>query len=319
MTIANVSKAFFVNGGYGRMICSIPAFELYEQHSEDDDFIIVCEGGTDAFKGHPKLDHRAYDSWHKNLFREKIKQREIVTTEPYRVYEYYNQLCSLGQAFDIQINNNGVREIPAPKIFLSKEELLTGRKVITDVKQKLKKEKVIVLQPFGRGIKYIDESFVDSSGRSIEFTDLKHLIRKLQKENFAVLCMGEMVFDFSKDNFEADVAMPESVPLRIWAAVIKYADHFLGCDSVGQHLAKAVGTESTVVIGATYPINVSYPNYEKFEIVDLGMHDRIYDPIRILPDELTSRANENIMSMNEDIHNYIIDRILRKPKDPDDV
>ena len=73
------------------------------------------------------------------------------------------------------------------------------------------------------------------------------------------------------------------------------------------------------MIGATYPINVSYPNGEKFEIIDLGMHDRIYDPIRILPDELTSRANENIMSMNEDIHNYIIDRILRKPKDPDDV
>ena len=48
------------------------------------------------------------------------------------------------------------------------------------------------------------------------------------------------------------------------------------------------------------------------------MHDRIYDPIRIIGDELTSRHNENIMAMNEEIHNYVIDRILRKPKDPDD-
>ena len=79
-----------------------------------------------------------------------------------------------------------------------------------------------------------------------------------------------------------------------------------------------MNTESTVIIGATYPINVSYPDSTNFEIIDLGMHDRIYDPIRIIGDELTSRHNENIMAMNEEIHNYVIDRILRKPKDPDD-
>ena len=47
------SKAFFLNGGAGRMLCSIPALELYEQESGDKDFVIVCEGGTDMFKGHP--------------------------------------------------------------------------------------------------------------------------------------------------------------------------------------------------------------------------------------------------------------------------
>ena len=61
------SKAFFLNGGAGRMLCSIPALELYEQESGDKDFVIVCEGGTDMFKGHPTLDARAYDPWHKNL------------------------------------------------------------------------------------------------------------------------------------------------------------------------------------------------------------------------------------------------------------
>ena len=85
------SKAFFVNGGYGRVVSSIPAFELYAKESNDDDFIIVCEGGTDAFKGHPDLDHRAYDNWHKNLFQEKLKDRDIISPEPYRIWEYYNQ------------------------------------------------------------------------------------------------------------------------------------------------------------------------------------------------------------------------------------
>ena len=74
----NRSKAFFVNGGYGRMISSIPAFELYTKTEQDPNFIIVCEGGTDAFKGHPELDHRAYDSWHKNLFREAFLAKSLL-------------------------------------------------------------------------------------------------------------------------------------------------------------------------------------------------------------------------------------------------
>ena len=136
------SKAFFVNGGYGRVVSSIPAFELYAKESDDDDFIIVCEGGTDAFKGHPDLDHRAYDNWHKNLFQEKLKDRDIISPEPYRIWEYYNQQASLAQGYDIAINNKGLRKLDKPRMFLSKEEMLTGRQIINQVKDKLKKENV---------------------------------------------------------------------------------------------------------------------------------------------------------------------------------
>lgn len=306
------SKAFFVNGGYGRMVSSIPAFELYAKENPEDDFIIVCEGGTDAFKGNPILDDKAYDSWHKNLFKDKIKDREIVTTEPYRIWEYYNQKCSIAQAFDIQINDKGIRPLPKPGIYLSKEELLVGRQLVSEVKEKLKKDKIIVIQPFGRGIQHIDKSFVDSSGRSIEYKDFKSLIRKLQEQDFGIITMSEMKFDFTNEKFKDEVAMPEGVSLRQWMAIIKYSDHFLGCDSVGQHLSYISETPSTIVIGSTYPINVSYPDCNYFSIVDLGMHDRVYDPIRIMPDETTSRHNENIMTMTPDIQDYVIDRILGK-------
>ena len=312
------SKAFFVNGGYGRVVSSIPAFELYAKESDDDDFIIVCEGGTDAFKGHPDLDHRAYDNWHKNLFQEKLKDRDIVSPEPYRIWEYYNQQASLAQGYDIAINNKGLRKLDKPRMFLSKEEMLTGRQIINQVKDKLKKDKVIIIQPFGRAIQHVDGSFVDNTGRSIEFKDLKSLIKKLQDNDFAVVTMAEMGFDFSKDKFKDDVAMPEQVALRNWTAAIKFANHFLGCDSVGQHLAYMVDTPSTVVLGPTYPINVSYPDCDYFNIVDLGMKERVYDPIRIMPDETTSRHNEHLMSMTADIHEYIIDRVLGKPEPKED-
>jgi len=51
-------KAFFINGGAGRVLSSIPALEKYaETH---DDFVIVCEAGTDFYKGHPVTDFEGY-------------------------------------------------------------------------------------------------------------------------------------------------------------------------------------------------------------------------------------------------------------------
>ena len=99
-----------MNGGAGRVIASVPAFELYLKENPKDDFIIVCEGGTDFYKGHPTLSRRVFDHWHKGLFETYIKDRNCVSPEPYRVWEYYNQKCSLAQAFDIEINNKGLRD-----------------------------------------------------------------------------------------------------------------------------------------------------------------------------------------------------------------
>ena len=308
------SKAFFINGGAGRIICSIPAFEKYEEESNDKNYIIICEGGSEIFKGHPKLDNKVYDIWHKNLFKDKIIDRDIVSTEPYRLWEYYNQKCNLTQAFDIQINNKGIRELPKPTVYLSKEELLTGRHVISEVKSKIKKDKVIVIQPFGRGIDYIDETLVDKSGRSFELKDLKKLIRKLQDHGYAVIIMSEFKVDFTGEKYKDEVAMPEGVNLRQWAAVIKYDDHFLGCDSVGQHLSYAMETPTSVVTGSTFPVNITYPDCKYFEIFDMGELHREYSPIRITVDERVDRSNENIMSMTDEIIDLITDHITGKKK-----
>ena len=306
------SKAFFINGGAGRMICSIPAFEKYEEESGDKDFIIVCEGGAEVFKGHPKLDHRVYEVWHKNLFQDKIKNMDLVTTEPYRVWEYYNQKCSIGQAFDIQINNKGLRDLPKPFLYLSKDELLNGRYVVSEVKKKTKKDKVVIFQPFGRGIEYIDETLIDKTGRSFELKDIKTIIKKLQEKDYAVIMMSEIKVDLSDAKLKDEVAVPENVPIRVWAAAIKYADHFLGCDSVGQHLAYSVDTETTVVVGSTYPINVSYPDTKGVEVLDMGEIDREYSPIRITMDERIDRKNEKLMSMNDDITTLVVNYVLGK-------
>ena len=306
------SKAFFINGGAGRMICSIPAFEKYAEESGDKDFIIVCEGGTDVHKGHPLLDHRVYDIWHKNLFQDKLKDMDVITLEPYRIWEYYNQKCSIAQAFDIQMNNSGIRELSKPTLTLSKDELLNGRYIINEVKKKVKKEKVVIFQPFGRGIEYIDETLIDKTGRSFELKDVKQIIKKLQDNGYGIIMMSEFKVDLSDAKLKDEVAVPENVNVRVWAAIIKYADHFLGCDSLGQHLAYSVDTQATVVTGATYPINVSYPDTKGIDVLDMGEVDREYSPIRITMDERIDRKNEKVMSMNDEITTHIVNYVLGK-------
>lgn len=308
------STAFFVNGGAGRVICSIPAFEKYQEENPEDDFIIVCEGGTDFFKGHHELFQRVYDFWHKNLFREKIQERNIVTTEPYRVWEYYNQKCNLSQAFDIQINNKGIRELDRPNIRYSTQEIVQAKFVIEEVRQVTKKEKVVVFQPFGRGAQTMGNFIIDSGGRSFELQNVINIIKKLQKKNYAVVYMGEIPIDFQKEGCQQVVASPRGIDLRQWGAIINEADLLLGCDSSGQHLAYAHETPAVVVIGSTCKENISYPGYDKFEVLDMGEGLRIYDPIRITMDEVTQRVNDGIMNMNDKIEDVVVGSVEKQMK-----
>lgn len=298
-------KAFFINGGAGRQLCALPALEKYQEENPEDNFIIVCEGGTDMFKGHPTLYKRAYDHWHKNLFEDKLINMDLITPEPYRVWEYYNQKCSISQAFDLEINRQGVRELKKPTLRLSVEEMLSGKQVVKEVKEKTKKDKVIVFQPFGRGTMVNDNVVHDPSGRSFESTHVINIVKKLQKD-YAVILMSEFGIDFQSHGCKEVVGIPQNVSLRQWAGIINEADYFLGCDSVGQHIAYALDCPATVVVGSTFAINVSYPNYEKFDVLDMGGDVRRYSPIRITIDEVADRTNEGIMQMNSDIEDHIV-------------
>ena len=309
-------KSFFINGGAGRVLCSIPALEKYQEDHPDEDFLIVCEGGTDFFKGHPTLYGKVYDNWHKNLFRDKLIHTDTISPEPYRVWEYYNQKCNLSQAFDIAINNKGIRDLPKPTIKLSKEESINGKFIVAEVRQKTNKKKTVVFQPYGRGVQQAGNIITDPSGRSFEHGNMVSIIKRLQKK-YSVILMSEFAFDFEKEGLRDTISFPagNGVPMRGWAGIIKEADPFLGCDSVGQHIAHAVGTPVVAVMGSTFGVNVSYPEEEMFDVLDMGEGLRQYDPIRICPDEESARLNDGIMAMNDKVEEVImksVDKLMNK-------
>jgi ADP-heptose:LPS heptosyltransferase len=307
------SKAFFINGGAGRVICSIPAFEKYaETH---DDFIIVCEGGTDFFKGHPTLHNKAYDNWHKGLFQDFIKDRDCVSPEPYRNWHYYNQKCSLSQAFDIIINDlKEPRELPDPKIVLNKMELLSGFNAVDEVKAGTGKDKILVVQPFGRSVEQVGKDFIaDPSSRSFPLNAIVQIINQLKKD-YGVIIMSEIQFPLEENEEKAKhkVARPQISDMRLWSSIINAADHFLGCDSMGQHIAKAFDKTATVVTGSTYPINITYPDSKDFDIIDVGQDKRKYSPIRISMDDEIDRYNDEAMEMTDSQIKEVIDSVKKR-------
>ena len=150
----------------------------------------------------------------------------------------------------------------------------------------------------------------DPSGRSFEGTHVINIIKKLQKK-YAVVFMGEFGIDFQNHGCKEPVASPQNVPIRAWAGIIANADYFLGCDSVGQHLAYSLDIPTTVVTGSTFGINVTYPDYERFDVLDMGGTIRQYSPIRITMDEVADRGNDGIMQMNEKIEDAIVDSVIK--------
>lgn len=302
------NTAFFVNGGAGRMLSSIPALELYQKENPKDDFIIVCEGGWNMFKGHPTLGRLCVTTDTPNVFIEKIKDRQCVSLEPYRVWEYYNQKCSIAQAFDIEINKQGIRDLSVPSFHLSTEEEVFGYHLVEEGKKETKKDKLLVLQPFGRSSINQKGYVYDNGGRSLDIMDTIALVKKL-KTHFAVVLMSE--HKLSGEDWKG-VGQPDNITLRQWAGIIKNADHFIGIDSVGQHLATALDVTSTVVFGSTFPINTSYPNHPKVDIVDFDAEQREYSPIRIAMDDVTERNNDRCLKFKDKYK--CIDAIVKSAK-----
>jgi hypothetical protein len=306
-----MKKAFFINGGAGRVLCSIPALEYYKENI-DSDVVIVSEAWHELFLS-SSLRSNVWPAGSKDLFQTVLKDREIISPEPYRLNAYFNQRVNLIQAFDMLINdvdeNVAIKEI---NLDLGKADQIYGYNLINQVKMQMKKDKAIVFQPFGSGVK-IDGNFVfDESGRSFELSDVFRIVDELAKD-YAVILMTNLKIPTDR---QMGAAIPEAAGLLQWMGIVNAADYFLGCDSMGQHYAHALGKPATVVIGSTFPENISYPGNKDFTIIDSGKENRVYVPYRVTSDPASERHNEDNMILSDENYKKIMKSIkdnLGKP------
>jgi len=295
-----MKKVVFINGGAGRVIASIPALE--ELDKRGDLAGIVCEGGLEIFLGHPTLQDKAWDVNHKGLFETLIKDNICVSTEPYRDNAYYNQQSSLQQSFWWDLLGERTKENRQPTLVLSKTEEMGAMSILSQVREQHRKDKTIVIQPYGRSSTMGPGIVFDPSTRSIEQATFIDLVADLSQD-YNIVYMGEHKLDV----VNLPIFQPqETLPLRVWAAIIESADYFIGCDSVGQHLAYSFNKPGTVVCGSTFPINTTYP--EHFNIVEKKGSTRVYSPIRIagFASEEADRLNDTLMDFSKDELKQII-------------
>jgi hypothetical protein len=309
-----MKKIFWIDGGAGRVITAIPALIKYARNNPTSEWAVLVGAWDFLLWGIPELQDRAYNLDTKGVFDNVVKNADqIITPEPYRIPAYFRQEISLAQAFDREINQTlDHTDLMPPTLVFNQQEMLVAQNTIADLKAQQKKQKTIVFQPFGRGAKMDREQVVDEESRSLSQKDYLTLVRKLATK-YNMIFFGEPEFQLKQDTWSAKY----TADLRTWAALIAQADYFLGCDSVGQHMARAASTPGSVIIGSTFPINTSYPDY--FQIIEKEGF-RKYSPIRIagLDVTLSNRLNEGTMNFTskelDDIYTSIVNDVERKTR-----
>ena len=297
-------KVFHLDGGAGRVICALPALEKYAKKNPDKDFSILIGGWDNLTYGNRLLQDKTYSMDVKGIFNLLIKDNQIIHPEPYLLWEYYNQKCSLVEGFDKIINDTDDHsDLEPPKLYLSKAEEKSAANLVAQVEAKQNKSNTIVIQPFGRSARVDNGDIIDDSTRSLEQDVYQKLVKKLSQK-YNIIFMGEGEFAQAISQEDSISEKPQG-DLRMWAAIIEASDYFIGCDSLGQHMARAFDKPGSVIMGSTYAENVSYPDW--FNIIENEDIPKTYSPIRAcgFDSHLADRLNDGLMDFSDDQINEI--------------
>lgn len=301
-------KIFAIDGGAGRAIAAIPALEKYVLNHPEEDVKILIFGWDNLFWGNTLLQDITFNPDTKGIFDLFIKDADIIVTpEPYRVPGYFRQELSLTEAFDVEINGTTVHsDLPPLKMYTNKAEEKNAANLIADVKSQQKKNKTLVIQPYGRSARVDRGDIIDDSSRGLDSRAYLSLAKKLSTKYNLIL--------FAEKNMwspEDSYTFKPEMDLRMWSAVIDAADYFVGCDSAGQHMARAFDKPGTVLVGSTFAKNVTYPDW--FQIVEKEGVEKKYSPIRLcgLDGHLADRYNDKLMDYSDDEVDEIFMKIVK--------
>jgi hypothetical protein len=289
----------FINGGAGRVITAIPALEKFHRLNPDNDFRVIVHGWDSLYWSHPILQKRTVGVHQKDLFDCYLKDYDAVCPEPYYIHDYYNQQISLAEAFDRQINNTTDHsDLGIPKLYLSTYERNSIKRIIGEFKEIHKKNKVVVFQPYGSCMALMNGRPFDNTFRSLDVDDYLFMLENLDKDCL-VFFFGQKELRHPGDTLTPDLTN-FNPDLRMYMALISECDYYIGCDSVGQHMARSFNKPGSVFMGSTFEKNVTYADH--FRIFRKKDHAPMYSPIRFggVETEFTDRLNDGIMNFSKE-------------------
>lgn len=302
-----------IDGGLGRALTAIPALLYFAEKHKDEEFYIMIHGWDFVSWGFPQLQERTFNPEIKGTFEKYFwDANKVISPEPYRLPEFYRGEINLIQGFHKEINDSTDYEnLPKEYIKLSQFEKLKAQEIIAGVKETHKKEKTIIIQPYGSAANICPLGVYDPTFRSFPQKFYETLVEKLSKD-YNVIYMGAKEFH-DKISYK-----PQPDPnMREWMALIDAADYFIGCDSCGQHFARALNQNASVLIAGTDKNTMTYADFHIIE------RDCKYypSPMRLcsFDSNLATRLNEErIMFTEEEMNNAykeIISRIENNKKE----
>lgn len=289
-------KIINIDGGIGRIITTLPALLKYHQNHLNEEWYVSIMGWDYISLGIPELQERSFNPdtkgvW-ENIF---LMADEIVSPEPYRLPNFYKGKISLAEAFDEIINETEDHtDLNYETLNLSHSEIRKGQEIIYRAYEAQKKEKTIVINPYGSTAEVCPLGVYDNSLRSLPENMFIQLC-ELLAEDYNIIYMGYSHL-LHEDSKVVYVPQPD-LHMRDWMGVIAQVDYFVGCDTVGQHIARATGTKGCVIMGGTDPVNMSYPDY--FRVIQ--RKKSVYSPMRIsgFQSNLAERLNKECIEYTE--------------------
>jgi len=285
-----------IDGGYGRILCAIPALLKYGKLHPDEDWYVMIAGWDVATWGIPELQSRTFNPESKGIFENYYWDADkVITPEPYKLPRFYRNEISLREAFDEIINETQDHsDLPEMTFRCSIDEIVAAKRSLSNIRNDFPNKKIVVFQPFGSTIEQTEIGMYDRSMRSINHYMVEKMIEELSKD-YILINMNSPVWRHDK-LFHLD---PDP-GLRIWAAIIQEADYFIGCDSCGQHMARCVGKDASVVVAGTHEVNISYP--EKFHIIKREGVKYYPNPMRVsmMHSMLSDKLNEDRNSFSDE-------------------
>jgi len=281
--------------GSGAVLCAVQALQIFiAKHPHTKIYTEYKE----LLEGYPLMKGvvRAWAGLTYKEFNNSIKHSNIIIPKPYLVPKYYRGEAHMSEAFNFILNNTykfASRSIntKVPKNILSRADgWAKFAKIPKDY---------VVIQPFGSRLD--PSTFEDPTYRSISVNLLQRIIEPINAQNMGIVYMGTALLPKEWPIIQSPA------PAELWRGIISNARYFIGCDSLGQHIAYQTRTPGTVIFGTSSSSNVGYS--EHFNIVESEKHQSPV-PLGILPDIEVQRACMANKYLIDDVDNYAVSSIL---------
>ena len=301
-----MNTTFVISGGAGRVACAIPALEKFYRLNPDNDFKVLVHGWYQILWSHPILQDRTYEANVKGAFEHYLKDNYVVHPEPYILNNFFNQRINLIEAFDELINNtNDHSDLNRPKIYTSIFEKKQTSDILSNIRADHDNKKIVMFQPFGSSIKFVDQYPFDHTHRSLTPDQYIAIANGIRDIATVIYCSPK---EFKPGDDESIPINNWNPYFRIFPAMLEQCDYFIGCDSCGQHFAYGLDKPGTVIMGGSTN-NFTYPDH--FRTIRLDGFIPQYSPIRLSDGDVDfiERANDGAMDFSQSDINDIIEII----------